>query len=101
MTEFLAAVPALTAAVVAALVAFLRGTLANQPPTIPLRLCDALICGIGAMAVVIIIRNHVTAYTVGDSIAIAFGMGYLGAGRISEMAVRLAKKKLKLGDHDE
>ncbi len=101
MTEFLAAVPSIAAALVAALVAFLRGTLANQPPTVSLRLCDALICGLGAMAVVIIIRNHVPSYTTGDSIAIAFGMGYLGAGRISEMAVKLAKKKLKIGNDDE
>ena len=101
MTELLAAVPSFTAAVVAMLVAFLRGTLANQPPTVALRLCDALICGFGAMAVIIVIQNHVASYTVGDSIAIAFGMGYLGAGKVSELAVKLAKKKLNIGTDDE
>lgn len=101
MTEFLANVPSLTAATIAMLVAFLRGTLANKPPTVLLRLCDAIICGFGAMAITTLIRNHLGSYTVGDSIAIAFGMGYLGAGKISEMALKLAKKKLKIGNDDE
>lgn len=96
MNELIAAVPCLTAAGVATLVAFLRGTLAHYPPSFWLRICDALICGVGALAVAIMIKNHVTYYTAGDSIAIAFGIGYLGAGKVTDLAVAFARKKLNI-----
>lgn len=102
MNELIAAVPCLTAACIATLVAFLRGTLAHYPPTFWLRICDALICGVGALAVAIMIKNHVTYYSAGDSIAIAFGIGYLGAGKVTDLALSFAKKRLNIGDpHDE
>ncbi len=96
MNELLAAVPCLTAACIATLVAFLRGTLAHYPPTFWLRICDALICGVGALAVAIMIKNHVSSYSAGDSIAIAFGIGYLGAGKVTDLAVAFARKKLNI-----
>jgi hypothetical protein len=34
----------------------------------------------------------------GDSVAIAFCVGFLGAGKVSDMAIELAKKKLNFGD---
>ena len=96
MNELLAAVPCLTAACIATLGAFLRGTLAHYPPTFWLRICDALICGVGALAVAIMIKNHVSSYSAGDSIAIAFGIGYLGAGKVTDLAVAFARKKLNI-----
>ena len=96
MNELLAAVPCLTAACIATLVAFLRGTHAHYPPTFWLRICDALICGVGALAVAIMIKNHVSSYSAGDSIAIAFGIGYLGAGKVTDLAVAFARKKLNI-----
>ena len=96
MNELLAAVPYLTAAGVATLVAFLRGTLTHYPPSLWLRVCDSLICGFGAVAVAIMIKNHVSSYSAGDSIAIAFGIGYLGAGKVTDLAVAFARKKLNI-----
>lgn len=42
------------------------------------------------------IKNHVTYYSAGDSIAIAFGIGYLGAGKVTDLAVAFARKKLNI-----
>lgn len=101
MNELQAVIPFLTAAVFASLVAFLRGTLANQPPTVVLRLCESALCGLGALTVSVLVGNHFEEYTVGDSLAIAFGIGYFGAGKFSDMALALAKKKLNIGGDDK
>ena len=37
-----------------------------------------------------------------DLSAIAFGIGYLGAGKVTDLALSFAKKRLNIGDpHDE
>lgn len=101
MHELQAITPYITAAIVAALVAFLRATLAHQPPTVVLRLCEAVICGLGALTISVLAKNHFPSYTVGDSLAIAFGLGIIGAGKVSDFAIAMAKKKLNIGDRDE
>lgn len=99
MEELQALVPHLTAAVIAIAVAFFRSTLANVPPTWRLRAFDALICGACCIALSIITKNHLTDYyMVGDSVAIAFCVGFLGAGKVSDIAIELAKKKLNFGE---
>lgn len=91
----------MTAAIVAALVAFLRGTLAHQPPTVIMRLCESALCGLGALTVSVLMANHYEQYTVGDSLPVAFGLGYFGAGKVSELALALAKKKLNIGGDEK
>lgn len=101
VNELQAITPFFVAAVVAGLVAFLRGTLANQPPTVLLRLCESALCGLGALTVSVLAGNHYPSYTVGDSLAIAFGIGYIGAGKVSDLALIIARKKLNLGGDDK
>ncbi len=99
MDELSSLLPHLTSAVIAIAVAFSRSTLANVPPTWRLRIFDALICGACCIALSIVTKNHLTSYYMaGDSIAIAFCVGFLGAGKVSDLAIELAKKKLNFGD---
>jgi len=81
--------------VIALIVALCRSTIANVPPTVRLRILDAIICAAGAVAVCIVAGNHFPElFTHGDGVAVAFTFGYLGAGRLSDFAVSLARKKL-------
>ena len=83
------------AGVIALIVALCRSTIANVPPTVRLRILDAVICAAGAVAVCIVAGNHFPElFTHGDGVAVAFTFGYLGAGRLSDFAVSLARKKL-------
>ena len=99
MEELYALLPHLSSAVIAIAVAFFRSTLANVPPTWRLRIFDALICGTCCIALSILTKNHLADYYLaGDSVAIAFCVGFLGAGKVSDIAIELAKKKLNLGE---
>ena len=95
MDDFHALLPYCAAGVIALVVALCRSTIANVPPTVRLRILDAIICAAGAVAVCIVAANHFPElFTHGDGVAVAFTFGYLGAGRLSDFAVSLARKKL-------
>lgn len=95
MDDFHALLTYCVAGVIALIVALCRSTIANVPPTVRLRILDAIICAAGAVAVCIVAGNHFPElFTHGDGVAVAFTFGYLGAGRLSDFAVSLARKKL-------
>ncbi|MDD6318815.1 MAG: phage holin family protein [Succinatimonas hippei] len=95
MDEFKALLPYCAAALIALIVAFCRSTIANVPPTVKLRIFDAIVCAAGALSVCVVAGNHFSEYMAhGDSIAVAFAFGYLGAGRLSDFALTFAEKKL-------
>lgn len=94
MGEIEALLPYCDAALIALVVAFCRSTIANVPPTVRLRIFDAIVCAAGAVSVCVVAGNHFSQYMAhGDSVAVAFCFGYLGAGRLSDFAVQLAEKK--------
>ncbi len=95
MDDFHALLPYCAAGMIALIVELCRSTIANVPPTVRLRILDAIICAAGAVAVCIVAGNHFPElFTHGDGVAVAFTFGYLGAGRLSDFAVSLARKKL-------
>lgn len=99
MNDLYALLPYGAAGIIALVVALCRSTIANIPPTAKLRILDAIICAAGAVAVCVVAGNHFPElFTHGDGIAVAFTFGYLGAGRLSDFAVTLARKKLGGGE---
>jgi|GEM_PF-5986061 hypothetical protein len=58
MSEFEALLPYGVAALIALVVAFCRSTIANVPPTVRLRIFDAIVCAAGAVSVCVVAGNH-------------------------------------------
>lgn len=77
------------AGVTAGIVALLRSKLRNKPPTETKRRLDAALCGIGAVGICWLAWRLVPdRFNFEDSIPYGIGMGFLGAGRIYEMAFK-------------
>lgn len=98
MDDLTVMLPHLTAACMAVAVALLRSTLSTKKLSRSQRLTDALICGFCTLALSIVTKNHLAAYIPGDSIAIAFCVGFLGTGKLSDFCLTVAKKRLGLGE---
>ena len=79
----------LLAGVTAGIVALLRSKLRNKPPTEPKRRLDAALCGIGAIGICWIAwRLFPNRFDFHDAIPYGIAIGFLGAGRIYEAALR-------------
>lgn len=76
MDDFHALLTYCAAGVIALIVALCRSTIANVPPTVRLRILDAIICAAGAVAVCIVAGNHFPElFTHGDGVAVASHSG--------------------------
>ncbi len=74
---------------VAGIVALLRSKLRNKPPTETQRRLDAALCGIGALGICWLAWRLVPdRFSYEDSIPYGIAIGFLGAGRIYEMAFK-------------
>lgn len=74
---------------VAGIVALLRSKLRNKPPTEAKRRLDAALCGIGALGICWLAWRIVPdRFSYEDSIPYGIAIGFLGAGRIYEMAFK-------------
>lgn len=87
---------------VAGIVALLRSKLRNKPPTEAKRRLDAALCGIGALGICWISwRLFPDKFSFFDSIPYGIAIGFLGAGRIYEMALRKIDPNASMSDDDE
>lgn len=88
---------------VAGIVALLRSKLRNKPPTEAQRRLDAALCGIGAIGICWIAwRLFPDRFNFSDSIPYGIAIGFLGAGRIYEAALRKLDSTSTLNDfYDE
>ena len=74
---------------IAGIVALLRAKLRNKPPTEAMRRLDAALCGIGALGICWLAWRLVPdRFSYEDSIPYGIAIGFLGAGRIYEMALK-------------
>lgn len=74
---------------VSGIVALLRSKLRNKPPTETQRRLDAALCGIGAIGICWIAwRLFPNRFDFHDAIPYGIAIGFLGAGRIYEAALR-------------
>lgn len=77
------------AGVTAGVVALLRSKLRNKPPTEAKRRLDAALCGVGALGICWIAwRLFPDRFLYEDAIPYGIAIGFLGAGRIYEAALR-------------
>lgn len=77
------------AGIAAGVVALLRSKLRNKPPTERQRRLDAALCGIGALGICWLAWRLVPdRFSYEDSIPYGIAIGFLGAGRIYEMAFK-------------
>lgn len=77
------------AGIAAGVVALLRSKLRNKPPTEYKRRLDAALCGIGALGICWLAWRLVPdRFSYEDSIPYGIAIGFLGAGRIYEMAFK-------------
>lgn len=87
---------------VAGLVALLRSKLRNKPPTEAKRRLDAALCGIGALGICWISwRLFPDKFSFFDSIPYGIAIGFLGAGRIYELALRKIDPNATMSDDNE
>lgn len=90
------------AGIAAGVVALLRSKLRNKPPTEAKRRLDAALCGIGALGICWISwRLFPDKFSFFDSIPYGIAIGFLGAGRIYEMALRKIDPNASMSDDDE
>ncbi len=79
----------LMAGAMAGIVALMRSKLRNKPPTENKRRLDAALCGIGALGICWIAwRLFPNRFDFHDAIPYGIAIGFLGAGRIYEAALR-------------
>ena len=81
------------AGITGALIAFLRSTLQQYPPTTKERVLDAILCGAGTLSITWLAwRFGTDKFNYKDAIAYAIPLGFLGSGHIFEL---ISKKYLK------
>lgn len=77
----------------------MRSKLRNKPPTESKRRLDAALCGIGAVGICWLAwRMFPDKFNYVDSIPYGIAIGFLGAGRIYELAFRRLDPEL---EHDK
>lgn len=87
---------------VAGIVALLRSKLRNKPPTESKRRLDAALCGIGALGICWLAWRLVPdRFSYEDSIPYGIAIGFLGAGRIYEMAFKKINPQSVEEEHND
>lgn len=93
----------IAAGFVACLVAITFDFLKGQPPGTAKKILEGVLCGFIAFAICGYGSKHFDWIEHSDSLYLAVGIGAIGAGRVTDIAIKLVCRKLnlKIGDDND
>lgn len=88
----------LAAGIIACIVALCFDILKGHPPENYKKCIEAVLCGCIAFALCGWVQSHYSSITKSDCLYLAVGIGAIGAGRITEITLKLVLKRFNLNE---